>query len=581
MLKPFLAPYLEVDIRLYKKARLLAPAALAIGLLALVLSLLMGLTGAWAVAISLAVLIIACALTLLTLARGAYGVASAFFLYALYGVMFAAIKLDQYHTVYECYVFAALGGFLLLTTALVANRPSQAWIMTLLILVAIAALYLLDALPEDGGIVTGLAAQSLGTSAVLIVAGGVFSSMALRMQAELVSDTERSAGEARRQYEGMASAVNTAQAAALGIGGRLAAAAATVSDSARLLRAVVSEESEGLAALDRALSQAQDGERVAEASQKRVFGALDEYSSRVAEASVTMGRIAEAVENVTSAASERQTGVERIVELARVGDERVTSISEAIGLIVGGMDKMDEMNALLGAIAERTNMLGMNAAIEAAHAGEAGKGFAVVAEEIRSLSETAAEGSASIAAALYDTKAVVSGASKASSQASAFFSGMSDEIQLVSATLAELLVRLREISAGTAGINSTVRGFSALADAAKAALDETITAFRDEASRAGASKELVVSMRRTSDSIALSSDALLRQADSLDELGRDNMQRMEALRARIDEADGTDRAGLDQAGHVQSGSTRADHAQAGRAQPGGTGGTDVTGSNTR
>jgi methyl-accepting chemotaxis protein len=88
---------------------------------------------------------------------------------------------------------------------------------------------------------------------------------------------------------------------------------------------------------------------------------------------------------------------------------------------------------LINGIASQTNLLAMNAAIEAAHAGEYGKGFSVVADEIRKLAEASAANSKAIKTNLAAIIAGIKNANEASARSSESFATVQREIGAVSA----------------------------------------------------------------------------------------------------------------------------------------------------
>ena len=108
-------------------------------------------------------------------------------------------------------------------------------------------------------------------------------------------------------------------------------------------------------------------------------------------------------------------------QIQKEGGERVQEI-------VAESEILQEANRIIASIANQTNLLAMNAAIEAAHAGQAGSGFAVVADEIRKLAETSSKESAKISAQLKQITETINNIVKGTNAATQAFEHVAERI---------------------------------------------------------------------------------------------------------------------------------------------------------
>jgi len=238
-------------------------------------------------------------------------------------------------------------------------------------------------------------------------------------------------------------------------------AADEIAASIASLRNVVSSQAasveESGASIQQSVRRVEDMSRLVEAQAANVVessASIEQMVGNIAQVARTSGLLGDEFD--------------RLMKAADTGRLRVGEAVNASREIASQSDVLVEANAAMAAISSQTNLLAMNAAIEAAHAGDAGKGFAVVAEEIRRLAESASEQSKAIESSLGGIKAGIDATAEGSAEAERAFETMLNALssahelqETISRAMAEqnegtkqVLEALSEINRGTSEVRS-------------------------------------------------------------------------------------------------------------------------------
>jgi len=416
----------------------------------------------------------------------------------------------------------------------VADKPSQAIVICVLNLASIEAIYWIDAFPKYDHVVSVLAIQNLSVSSLMTILAAAISAYVIRMTTSLLREVEIEAKAAQHSYLELNVAMGKAQHSSQRIGESLSASVARTSEAIVSLRTRVAGIGGGMDELDGALSLSGEANRKAEGCQGEVKEALAAYSDQVARASSAIEEMAAAAESLSKQASNKKEAIRELVETSKTGEVVLASMTQSMDQIQESAKRVVELSAIIGDVADRTNLLGMNASIEAAHAGAAGRGFAVVANEIRALSVETGKSARVIADTLKESQAVIGSSVAKSGEALASFRKITEDVRGVSLMIEELLSSIQELSAGSADVVSAVEAVADLTRSTEIAVDRSCEGMGDSLRGMDAVAEIASRVRVETSEMSMRFDEMHKDSDEVRKLGQDNLGTIQALKASLE-----------------------------------------------
>jgi methyl-accepting chemotaxis protein len=274
--------------------------------------------------------------------------------------------------------------------------------------------------------------------------------------------------------------------------GRLLAAFARMQDG---LRAMVGGSQRGAQELSSAAQQLKAAASQSASASQAQSEAASGMAAAVEEVSVSIDQVRdharEARGVAAGAGEESRSGGQVVHSSAEEMQHVATAVNEAAGTIRELENYSNEISAIINVIrevADQTNLLALNAAIEAARAGEQGRGFAVVADEVRKLAERTSESTHTIASVIEKVQA---GARRAAQEMESGVARVNEGVQLA-----------HQAGDSITGIQAGAERVAAAVDDIGSALDEQATAAQEIARGveriAGMAEENSTSVRQTS-----------------------------------------------------------------------------------
>ncbi|MBN2657435.1 MAG: hypothetical protein JXR86_10265 [Spirochaetales bacterium] len=256
-------------------------------------------------------------------------------------------------------------------------------------------------------------------------------------------------------------------------------------------------------------------------------------SSAVEQSASAVEEMASSIVQMSKTAESRRELIEELVDTEKDVSVQIKAGQKSFDKVKQSAGEMLNVVSVISDIAERTNLLAMNAAIEAAHAGASGRGFAVVAQEIRKLAEEAGNNSQKIKEIIEGSIKGIDEAVTMNSRVGSEFHGVSEKVREIDNALSEIINGFSELASGTREITHAVENLTEINSSVQTSVSEVTDQLArgrssvDEISKA--TEGIISSMNH----IAGDSHNIRSEAENIYKIGQDNIKHIRLLEEKL------------------------------------------------
>ena len=202
----------------------------------------------------------------------------------------------------------------------------------------------------------------------------------------------------------------------------------------------------------------------------------ESQASSLEETAASMNQMASAIkesaENVSTSTSMVSEAKEDLVKAGNIVEDSVSKMND----VYESSNKIMDITKLIEGIAFQTNILALNASVEAARAGDQGRGFAVVASEVRNLAQTTQESVKNITSLITDSNEKINLAAKSVQESKEIFDEISDKMDKASSLMDRINIAAQEQERGIEQINIAINNMDAAVQKNAALVTEATSA---------------------------------------------------------------------------------------------------------